>query len=182
MINSAALRSVGAVLFAGSDAESARVMQELREHTASGALVLVRCDADDSGRATCARSGVTSTPMFVTQGGVRVEGASLKDIDAALGAPRAVASALGMQGAVLYGREGCVWTRRQKAVLGLHLETPGIEYVQCDTPQGSQRCAAAGIEGVPSWVVGGGPKRAGFLPLAALEALAAGGSSAQQQR
>ena len=54
------------------------------------------------------------------------------------------------RGAVLYGREGCVWTQRQRALLGPRADA--VTYVNCDAE--ARRCSAAGVLAVPAWGLG----------------------------
>lgn len=51
------------------------------------------------------------------------------------------------RGAELYGREGCVWTQRQRALIGRRADA--VAYIDCDKE--SRRCAEAGAVAVPAW-------------------------------
>jgi hypothetical protein len=62
-----------------------------------------------------------------------------------------VAQHLQDTGAVMYGRDGCIWTQRQKLLFGPSFHK--VKYVQCDVDPKS--CAAAGVRGVPQWTVSG---------------------------
>jgi hypothetical protein len=107
--------------------------------------------------------------------GERVPGAALTEVAALAEAPRGVARALAARRAELFGRDSCVWTRRQRAVLGAAAGQAGLPYVDCeDGGAGEARCAALGVQAVPSWgVEGAAVLLPGYRSLAGLQELAA---------
>lgn len=160
------LRAMGAVLFTqAADEHSARALADLAPLVASGAVLHVACDAGPGEAAACTRAGVAITPTLAA-GGERAEGyASLRSYLALADAPAPVAAALAARGARVYGRDGCVWTRRQKAVLGVGA---AALYVDCDSAAGAPACEAAGVDAVPAWKLPGRALAPGYRPLGAL--------------
>lgn len=69
--------------------------------------------------------------------------------------------------AVLFGRETCIWTQRQRALIGRRADA--VTYVDCDKDK--SRCQ--GVVAVPAWRIGaGGPIVLGFQRLPQLQELA----------
>jgi hypothetical protein len=170
-----ALGSMGAILFgaARDGGHTARAQADLAPCLARGSVLLVPCDAGAEEGAACARAGIRMTPTLIA-GGERVPGAALSEVAALAEAPRGVARRLAARGAELFGRDSCVWTRRQKAVLGVAAGAAGVPYVDCeDGGAGAARCAALGVEAVPAWRVPGvASLLPGYRSLADLQALA----------
>jgi hypothetical protein len=69
---------------------------------------------------------------------------------------RALAAHLTATGAVMYGAHWCPVCREQKAQFGTAADQ--LPYVECD-PSGPgarpERCARAGVQRYPTWVIGG---------------------------
>ena len=152
-----ALKSMSAVLF-GADRDggfSARAKHDLAPALENGSILYVPCDRGAEEAEACSRAGVRMTPTLVA-GGESVPGATLKEIVDLTTAPEAVAKALGVRGFELYGRDSCVWTRRQKSVLGA-FGADLIPYVNCeDGGEGEKKCASLNIDAVPAWGLEGG--------------------------
>ena len=191
------LGSMGAVLFGAQrdGGHTARAQAELAACISRGDVLFVPCDAGAEESAACARAGIRMTPTLIA-GGERAPGAALKEVAALAEAPRGVAQRLAARGAELFGRDSCVWTRRQKAVLGA-AGAALVPYVDCeDGGAGAARCAALGVEAVPTWGVDGarvllpgyrslaalqdiGSKPSGVLGAEAARAAAQGGAGAR---
>lgn len=164
---------MGAVLF-GADRDggfTTRAKADLGPALANGSVLYVPCDRGAEEAEACTRAGVRITPTLVA-GGESVPGATLKEVVDLISAPQAVANTLGGRGVELYGRDTCVWTRRQKAVLGV-AGGEKVPYVNCeDGGEGEKRCAALGINAVPTWgFLGGKVLLPGYRTLAGLGAL-----------
>jgi len=71
----------------------------------------------------------------------------------AVSMPAKALAALRAANAKLYGRDSCIWTKRQIAILGDDYEKY-VQAVDCD--EDPQKCAAEGIQGVPTWSFGSG--------------------------
>lgn len=172
----ASLGSMSAVLFGATrDAgHTARAQKELAACLERGAVLFVPCDVGAEEAAACTRAGIRMTPTLIA-GGERVPGAALTEVAALAEAPRGVARALAARRAELFGRDSCVWTRRQRAVLGAAAGAAGLPYVDCeDGGAGEARCAALGVQAVPSWgVEGAAVLLPGYRSLAGLQELAA---------
>lgn len=171
---SASLRAMGAVLFgAPSDGGfTSRARADLAPFLDDGSVLFVACDAGPEGAAACERAGITTTPTLLTAGGAHIEGAvGLRALGAFADAPAAVATALSARGAVFYGRDSCVWTRRQKSALGVGAK---LLFVDCeDAARGAAKCRAAGVTAVPAWSLPShknGELQPGFRSLDALRA------------
>ena len=171
------LAAMKGILF-GNDSDggfTAQAKAELAPALASGALLYVRCDAGSEEAAICSRAGIRQTPTLIA-GGERAEGwgdGGLRRVSELVEAPLQVSAQLQARGAVLYGRDSCVWTRRQRAVLG----AAPLLYVDCEEQgqgKGAEACAAAGISAVPTWELRGGKKLPGYRGLSALQQLASG--------
>jgi len=151
------LKSMSAVLF-GADRDggfSARARSELAPALENGAILYVPCDRGAEEAEACSRAGIRMTPTLIA-GGESVPGATLKEIVDLTMAPEATAKALGARGFELYGRDSCVWTRRQKAVLG-NYGAELIPYINCeDGGMGEKKCASLNIDAVPTWGAEGG--------------------------
>jgi hypothetical protein len=134
-------------------------------------ILYVPCDAGAQEEEICRKSRVQITPTLVI-GGARFEGyRSVPQLREAMDIPANVARRLAERQAVVYGRESCVWTARQKLALGPHFGK--LEYVDCDSSiSGKRRCASAGVSAVPAWSLDGSPPIAGYQPLPALAQLA----------
>jgi hypothetical protein len=171
---SSSLRAMGAVLFgATSDGGfTTRARADLAPFLDDGSVLFVACDAGAEGAAACERAGITTTPTLLTAGGAHIEGAvGLRALGAFADAPAAVAAALSARGAHFYGRDSCVWTRRQKSALGVGA---ALLYVDCeDAARGAAKCRAAGVTAVPAWSLpslGKGELQPGFRSVDALRA------------
>ena len=148
---------------------TARARADLAACLSRSSVLYLPCDAGAEESEACTRAGIRMTPTLIA-GGERVPGAPLQEIVALTEAPKAVARKLALRGAELFGRDSCVWTRRQKAVLGREgLEK--VAYVDCeDGGKGQKRCAALGVEAVPTWGLDAGSVLLpGYRPLAQLE-------------
>ncbi|HLC47432.1 MAG TPA: hypothetical protein VJI75_06950 [Candidatus Nanoarchaeia archaeon] len=62
------------------------------------------------------------------------------------------AKCLTEKGAVMYGTEWCPHCKTQKELFGDSFKY--VNYVDCDKNSGE--CIAKGIEGYPTWIIGGG--------------------------
>jgi glutaredoxin len=139
----------------------------------------ISCDRSDEERSICKKSGITKTPLMVIGGMAHFGYLSPEDLGVAVRVPAYIAEQLGnsgeyslsafhlkmcplcitppppLAGATMYGRETCIWTKRQKALFGAHFD-PNIPYVVCDRDMESQRkCREAGVTGVPAWKIDG---------------------------
>ena len=166
------LRAMGAVLFGASNDNgfTARAKADLEPLILSGDVMYVACDAGAAEAAACARANVAMTPTFA-MGTERVEGYSgLRSYALLADAPAYIAAILSARGARFYGRDGCVWTRRQKAVLGVHATSLYIDCDESGAAGGAEKCKTANISAVPAWSVPGiSPSpEPGFRTLAAL--------------
>lgn len=137
----------------------------------------VPCDAGADFEALCHKVGLTMTPSWF-YGGTAVRGYQTpQQIADLLQVPAGIADRLAGKKAVLYGRESCIWTARQKQVLGVHM--PSVTYVNCDETttsgssgkSGAQQCAAAGVAAVPAWSIAGSAPIYGYRRMAELSAL-----------
>ena len=79
----------------------------------------------------------------------------------------ALAQCLTEQGVTMYGTEWCSHCKNQKAAFGSSFQY--VNYVDCDNNQAA--CAAAGVEGYPTWSVKG-QNYPGEQPLDRLASLA----------
>jgi len=68
--------------------------------------------------------------------------------------PEALVLATCLEGkdAVMYGAEWCPHCQNEKRALGIEAFSR-IRYIEC--PQDPKTCMAAGIEGYPTWIIGG---------------------------
>lgn len=166
----ASLKAMGAVFFGhASSVPSNRARAWMGPLLDEKCVLHVPCDAGPEESAACQRAGITHLPTLVA-GGQMAQGAYVPDLVDLVNATVPVARALGEQGAVLYGRDSCVWTRRQRAVLGL-AGRAAVPFVDCaDGGAGEARCRDAGVAAVPTWELRG-VRLPGFRPLAALKAL-----------
>ena len=163
------LKARGAVFFGhASSVPSNRARAWMGPLLDAQCVLHVPCDAGPEESAACQRAGITHLPTLVA-GGQMAQGAYVPDLVDLVNATVPVARALGEQGAVLYGRDSCVWTRRQRAVLGL-AGAAAVPYVDCaDGGAGAARCRDAGVEAVPTWELRGA-RLPGYRPLSALKA------------
>ena len=166
----ASLAAMGAVFFGhASSVPSNRARAWLGDLMSSKCVLHVPCDAGPEESAACQRAGITHLPAVVA-GGQVAPGAYVPDVVDLINNTIPVARALREQGAVLYGRDSCVWTRRQHAVLGL-AGRAAVPYVDCaDGGEGEKRCGEAGVDTVPTWVLRG-VRLPGYRPVPALKAL-----------
>jgi hypothetical protein len=164
-------RAMGAVLFGADDGGfTSKARADLAPLIEAGDILFVACDSGASEAAACSRARITMTPTLCA-GSERAEGyKGLRDYATLADASSEVATGLSARGAFFFGRDSCVWTRRQKAVLGSHAEKL---YVDCDDTKkgGAAKCAAANVSAVPVWSVPGlsPPPEPGFRPLGALK-------------
>ena len=165
-----ALRAMDAVFFGhATSVPSNRAKAWLGPLMSEQCVLHVPCDAGPEESSACQRAGISHLPTLIA-GGQMAQGVYVPDVLDIVNAPIPVAAGLRGRGAVLYGRDSCVWTRRQRAVLGLP-GRGGVEYVDCaDGGGGAARCAAAGVAAVPTWELEG-VKLPGYRPLAALKVL-----------
>lgn len=128
------------------------------------------CDLSEEHEDTCRRVGIEMTPTLGA-GGCDTPGSQLRVTPLARLPPAAFAGlrmpgqapvaevsrllthvdnmydTLRERGAELYGREGCVWTQRQRALIGPRADA--VTYIDCDRE--ARRCADAGAVAVPAW-------------------------------
>jgi glutaredoxin len=182
----ARLRHHGAVLFGTSacaftsllrktwegkpwDALSGSASQGATSLEASAPWTYVPCDAGAQAAQLCSSAGVKMTPTIVFAG-MSVKGYSVPTALSDLSdIPVRVTHALAKRNTVLYGRESCVWTERQKRVLS-RPEEGNITYVNCDEKQ--RQCDAAGVIAVPAWSIEGSAPIFGYRKLQELSNLA----------
>lgn len=133
--------------------------------------LLQQCDGTPEFTEVCRR--LPGTPYLVV-GGSGLQG--VQTLGAVHGFLESVeATAKKLKGATMFGSEGCIWTQRQKLVLGPHFEH--IKYVQCDG-SGMEECRTKGVKSVPTWdFAGSGSLEPGYMPLPRLRAAAGESSS-----
>lgn len=144
--------------------------------TASGLapITFVPCDGGAQAEELCRAVGITMTPTLIFAG-MSIKGytspAAMMDLVNL--APK-VSGKLHARQTVLYGRDSCAWTGRQKKVLGLSLSD--ITYVNCEAD--AKRCEAAGVAAVPAFSIDASPPIYGYRKLPELSGLAVADRSA----
>lgn len=79
----------------------------------------------------------------------------------------AFAQCLNEKGAVMYGASWCPHCQAEKEAFGTSFQY--VNYVECTTDQ--DKCDAAGVEGVPTWILADGTKAVGTQGLQKLSGL-----------
>ena len=137
--------------------------------SSSPRIVYIGCDASPKEEELCRSAGIQTTPTLAF-GGVQFPGyVPLPRVRELLDLADAVGDGLVRRDAVCYVRPGCVWSLRQRTTLGPIASK--VAFVDCSVE--SARCAAAGVQAVPAWQVGGAaaPVVHGFQPIPGLQAL-----------
>jgi glutaredoxin len=132
-------------------------------------MLYIACDAGAQNATLCERAGVSTTPTLVF-GGVQFPGfVPLRRVEELVDRADAVGRQLAARRATVFVRPDCVWSARQRAVLGPSAAL--LDFVDCSTAE--RRCAEAGVRAVPAWRLGDqrAPLVHGFQPIPALQEL-----------
>ena len=140
--DAADLASWGALLFAPPNSPPG----VLSPFTGVPGVNTVHCETN---AAACESVGATTTTgpilVFANTRLPLPDAEAVTALAPTLATLRAAVGGLASRGATLYGRNSCVWTRRQLATLGPH--SGRLPYVDCEVEPG--KCG--GVTAVPAW-------------------------------